>query len=779
MRSSTIVKSPRRSPVLEGITIVFLLFLIVVCSLSAGSNAEAVGAHQLGVTADEQSLMFRVYSSRATRVEVWLYGQPTGAEEAARVLMTKDSATSLWSATVSKSALQDQGITGTVYYGYRAWGPNWTYDALWTKGTEAGFHQDVDEEGNRFNPNKLLLDPYALEVSHDPMTVQQDDGGIYTSGESRRARDSGRWAPKGIVLAGVTPGDLGTKPTRPFKDEIIYEVHLRGFTKQDGSLPDSVRGTYQGAGLKAPYLKSIGVTAVEFLPVHELQNDRNDVAPSTDGDDFWGYSNYNFFAPDRRYAADKSPGGPTREWKQMVKAFHDQGIKVYLDVVYNHTGEGGLWNGDKNTANIISYRGLDNPSYYELTADNIDYYDCTGVNGNFNAATGAVRDLILDSLAYWKDELGVDGFRFDLAPVLGNTFIKDGFGFNKFDPNNVLNRAVGELPARPAAGGAGVDLIAEPWMPNCDGNQQQGNFPSGWAEWNDKFRDTFREHQNKLGIASITPGQLAVRFAGSEDQFKDDGRRPWHSVNFMVAHDGFTLRDLYSYNSKQNSQPWPFGPSDGGTDDNRSWDQGGDQTMQRQAARNGMAFLMLSAGVPMITGGDEMYRTQYGNNNPYNLDSEKIWLDYSNATTFPNFFRYAKKLMAFRRAHSAFRPAEFFTGQDHNGNGLKDITWFNDQGAEADGGYMSNADKHFLAYRLDGSEGDDSVTSVYVAYNGWSGSVTAKLPANLNGKRWYRIADTAAWMESKDNFNDPSHEELMEGATYGLAGRSVLVLIEK
>ena len=267
-------------------------------------------------------------------------------------------------------------------------------------------------------------------------------------------------------------------------------------------------------------------------------------------------------------------------------------------------------------------------------------------------------------------------------------------------------------------------------MPKCNDNQQQGNFPSGWAEWNDKSRDTFRDDQDKLGVAQITPGQLAVRLAGSEDMFKDDGRRPWHSVNFMVAHDGFTLRDLYSYNTKKNDQHWPFGRSDGGEDNNRSWDQGGDQNLQRQAARNGLAFLMLSAGVPMITGGDEMYRTQFGNNNPYNLDSEKIWLDYSDATTFPTFFQYAKRLMAFRLAHPSLRPATFFKGQDQNGNGLKDITWFNDRGEEADAGYMDNPDNHFLAYRIDGAEFNDSVQSVYVAYNGWSDKVAATLPSN-------------------------------------------------
>jgi isoamylase len=418
------------------------------------------------------------------------------------------------------------------------------------------------------------------------------------------------------------------------------------------------------------------------------------------------------------------------------------------------------------------------PLTYELTSGNRFYFDNTGVGGNFNTANTIARNLIIDSLAYWKDALGVDGFRFDLASVLGNRCSDSCFSFDKLDPANVLNRAVKELPVRPAAGGSGVDLIAEPWAIG-DGTYQVGNFPSGWAEWNGVYRDTFRKSQNKLGVEKVTPGNLAARFAGSADLYSDDGRKPWHSVNFMVAHDGFTLRDLYSYNSKNNSQPWPFGPSDGGEDNNNSWDQGGDTTLQRQAARNGLAFLMLSAGVPMITGGDEMYRTQNGNNNAYNLDSEKNWLNYGDATAFPKFFNYSKKLLAFRSAHPALRPAEFFKGTDNNSNGLKDITWLTDGAGEADGNYMDNSDNHFLAYRIDGSEFGDSFQSIYVAYNGWSGDVTATLPTNLAGKRWYRVSDTAARMESHDNFNAPGSEEQMDNTPYKLTGRSLLILLEK
>ena len=427
-------------------TIVFLLFLTLI-SLFGQQDARAVGPRGLGATfAEPSTLSFQVYSSKATRIEVWMYGQAFGADEKIRYPMAKDASTNIWTKSVSLDQLHhDFGITEPIYYGYRAWGPNWTHESSWTKGSEVGFHEDVDDDGNRFNPNKLLLDPYALEVSHDPSTPNHTDGGIYASGKDRRNIDTGAHAPKGIAFKGHA-GNVGAKPTRPFKDEIIYEVNLRGLTKNDLSIPKASRGTYKGAGLKAAYLKSLGITAVEFLPVHEIQNDTNDVHPSTDGDDFWGYSNYSYFAPDRRYAEDQTPGGPTSEWQEMTKAFHDQGIKVYIDVVYNHTGEGGLWNGDTNKANVLSYRGLDNAAYYELSGQNKDYFDCTGVNGNFNTAHPVARDLIIDSLAYWKEELGVDGFRFDLAPVLGNTFVKDGFGFNKFDPKNSLNRAVQELP---------------------------------------------------------------------------------------------------------------------------------------------------------------------------------------------------------------------------------------------------------------------------------------------------------------------------------------------
>lgn len=729
------------------------------------------GRYNTGKTA----VTFQVKSSRATRIEVWIYKTAQGAAQVYKTALTNNGS-GLFSATVNTSTLAAAGLTGTIYYGYRAWGPNWTYSASWTPGSSTGFVADVDVNGNRFNPNKLLFDPYGLELSHDPINPSNSDGAIYNTGATDRNRDTALVAPKSVVIDTAIPS-FGTKPTRAFKDEVVYEVHVRGLTKNDSSVPVAERGTYAGAARKAAYLKSIGVTAIELLPVQETTNDANDVIVSTTDDNYWGYMTLNYFAPDRRYAMDKTAGGPTREFISMVKAFHDQNMKVYIDVVYNHTAEGGVGNASGSQAQLLSFRGLDNASYYELGNDAAFYYDNTGIGANFNTTSTMAVDLIIDSLAWWKDGLGVDGFRFDLASVLGNSCNRGCYNFDKLNTANALNRAVTQLPARPAGGGAGADLIGEPWAIGA-GTYRVGDFPSGWAEWNGIYRDTFRKDQNQLGVENVTPGQLATRFAGSSDLYADDGRKPWHSVNFLVAHDGFTNRDLYAYNSKNNLQPWPYGPSDGGEDSNHSWDQGGNATLQRQAARNALALLAFSSGVPMITGGDEMYRTQYGNNNAYNLDSDKNWLNWSDATTNANFLNFTRRLFNFRLAHPALRPANFFTGAV-GPSGLKDIQWLTDTGAEASGAYMDNVNNHFLAFRIDGAPAGDSAASIYVAYNGWSGVVTATLPAPRPGKAWYRVGDTAPWMESAGNFVEPGSETFLGGSTYDLAGRSILMLIEK
>ncbi|MFZ5635542.1 MAG: glycogen debranching protein [Pseudomonadota bacterium] len=761
------------------------LSALLLTGMPLGNADAAINAYDLGARYDASmsNLRFRVHSSRATRIEVWLYAAPTGASEAARYVMTKNATTQNWEVNIPVSTIKNtHGITGTVYYGYRAWGPNWPYNSGWTKGTGVGFIADVDASGNRFNPNKLLIDPYAREISHDPNTATCTDGTIYASGALHRNKDSGLCASKSIALGTITTA-TGTKPTRALKDDIVYEVHVRGLTMNDTSIPFFQRGTYAGAALKAAHLASVGVTAVEFLPVQETQNDQNDIDPnSASGDNYWGYMTLNYFSPDRRYASDKTPGGPTKEWRAMVKAFHDAGIKVYIDVVYNHTGEGGAWGGTDGLTvyNITSWRGLDNPTYYSLTSDYQYSWDNTGVGGNYNTRNPVAQNLIIDSLAYWRDALGVDGFRFDLASVLGNTCQHGCFNFDKMDANNALNRIVNELPPRPAGGGGGLDLIAEPWA--IGGNSYQvGGFPSGWAEWNGKYRDDLRKKQNQMGIEIVTTGTLATRFAGSSDLYGDDGRKPWHSINFMVAHDGFTLNDLYSYNSKQNNQPWPYGPSDGGEDSNHSWNQGGIVVDQRRAARTGMAFMMLSAGTPMFTGGDEALRTQFGNNNVYNLDSPANWLYWTRSTIEADFETFTRRMIAFRKAHPSLRPLNFYSGVDNNGNVMEQLRWFKPDGQQADAAYFNNTSNHAIAWRIDGSEFGDSTSAIYVAYNGWSGNVNFALPWPGTGKNWYRVTDTATWNEGPNTVALPGSEAFIGGewTNYGLQGRSLLVLIAK
>ena len=752
---------------------------------SLGEDDENAGFNQsqLGATFDQSGshVSFRIFSANATRVELFIYAEAFGAEEVASYVMSEVSGKDIWATKVSIDDLAPFGLTDHLYYGYRAWGPNWDYDPSWTPGSEIGFIADVDSQGNRFNPNKLLLDPYALEISHDPTNVENTDGTVFASGPLYRAIDSAPLASKGVAFRAQSP-DVGVKPTRAFKDDVIYEVNVRGLTKNDPSIPAEYRGTYKGAALKAAALAELGVTVVEFLPVQETLNDTNDADPfSTEGDNYWGYMTLNFFAPDRRYSSDKSPGGPTREFQEMARAFHDQGIKVFIDVVYNHTGEGGAWNGnDSSTYNVISFRGIDNSTYYSLTDDRQFNYDNTGVGGNFNTYNPVAQDLIVDSLMYWRDVLGVDGYRFDLASVLGNTCEHGCFNYDKFDPGTALNRIWRDLSPRPGEGGSGVDLVAEPWA--IGGNSYQvGGFPAGWIEWNGKFRDTLRADQNAMGFEAVTPGDMATRFAGSSDLYGDDGRKPWNSVNFMVAHDGMSLNDLYACNEKHNDQAWPYGPSDGGEDHNRSWDQGGNRAQQKRAARNAMAFMMLSAGTPMFTGGDEFLRTQYCNNNVYNLDSDKNWLDYSLSAEQETFRTYTKRMIEFRKSHPALRPFDFYSDKDENGNILEQLRWFKPDGSVIDNGYFGNTGMHSMAWRIDGSEFGDSASAIYVAYNGWEGDVDYTLPWPGPDKNWFRVTDTCDWAEGPDQVKTAGNEDFIGGefTNYRICGRGVLVLIAK
>ena len=692
-----------------------------------------MGAHW---NPDGSEVVFRIASTRAERIELWTY-DAVDAGERGRVVMEREGTSPVWQARVPATELGR-----VVYYGFRVWGPNWPWDPAWTPGSLAGRIADVDRDGNRMNPNKLVFDPYARELSHDP------SGAALATNEPNRATDSAPIAAKGIVVQDDA-FDVGARPARPLSDDIIYEVHLRGLTMAD---PDAgaCAGTYAGAATRAQYLADLGVTAIELLPVQETGNDQNDRDPtSANGDNYWGYSTLAYFAPDRRYACDRSPGGPTREFAEMVRAFHERGIKVLIDVVYNHTAEG-------SGGSLLSLRGIDNAGYYQLDRAGTGFTNSNGVGADLAGDKPLVQALVLDSLRYWHDVLGVDGFRFDLAPVLGNTCGPSCFDYRP----DFLATIADALPT--------AALIAEPWG-TVAGSYQLGNLPRGWSEWNDKYRDLVRADQNQRGVANVTPGWLADRIHGSTELFRPDGRMPSASINFLVAHDGLTLRDLYACNGSNNEQAWPYGPSGGGTTDNRAWDHGGDAVAQRQAARTGFALLMLSQGVPMIVGGDEHLRTQRCNNNPYNLDSPGTWLSWPEAE--PAFTTFARRMMQFRSAHAALRhPAWIEPAQ---------ITWRDASGAIASGAVMDDASTPVLAWQLDGAALADTARSIYVAYNRGTAQLAIQLPAPPDGLAWYRVADTGAWMEPQANISAPGDEYRMNQRRYDLAARSLALFVAR
>jgi len=676
-----------------------------------------LGARRL----DDGSIEVRVHAPNATRIEVALFGAAIGETERMRVPL--DAESGRFTGRIGADAIADAGLDGTVYYGLRVWGPNWPYDPAWEPGSEVGRLADVDDGGHRMNPNKLVLDPYALEVSHDPIGPDQRDYGVFRTDAANRARDSAPFAPKGVVID-CAPGDRG--PDRPFGDSVIYEVHLRGLTMSDPSVPEAERGTYAGAARKAAYLRSLGVTAIELLPLHETPNDQNELTPDASGDNYWGYSTLSFFAPDRRYAADQRPGGPTRELRAMVEAFHAEGIEVYVDVVYNHTAEGG---GDT----VLSWRGLDNATFYVLGDDPRGYVVSNGVGPDVNTSNEVTADLVMASLRYWHEQLGVDGYRFDLASVVGNGCDRGCYRFDRRFPERIAAELGGE-----------VDLIAEAWGA-VGGTYQVGHFPQGWAEWNDRYRDAVRRDLNRLDRETVPLREMIRRISGSPDLYEDDGRSPAASVNFVVAHDGLTLHDLFRYDGKDNRQPWPYGPSDGGTDNDLAWSHRGDPERQATATRTAMALLAVSAGVPMITGGDESGRTLRANNNPYNLDSDANWLAWPGDEALREFTAH---LFAFRAAHAALRPRRFWqVFGDADGDGVTEIRWFRDDGRFVDDGYLDTEGPHFLAWQLDGDELGDEAASLFFAYNGWSNTVTATLP---DGYAWRRVFDTSTGVFEED-----------------------------
>jgi isoamylase len=766
-----------------------------------------LGAHKTRRTAT-----FGVYSERATRILLEIYSTPMGSSARFDYWMARGP-DNIWRAEL-------ESVPPGTLYGFRCWGPNWEFSEQWKRGnSSAGFRADVDRDGNRFNPNKLLFDPYARELSHDRETPDMKEkyghhAGMYGSGPdlyagmdnrlppvTRREFDSGPWAPESVLVS--DKASFGTKPCVPQKDAVIYETHVRGLTRHPSAsrlssilagipgfeavtdVPEKMRGTYAAAGRMARYLKALGYTAVEFLPVHEFANDLNpEGAPGWDRridepphGNYWGYMTYGFFAADLRYSYEKTAGGPTREFKQMVKDFHDQGLEVYLDVVYNHTGEGGVWDNTGDTAELLCFRGFDNAAYYALSDDRRYYWESTGCGNNLNPSSEPMRKLILDSLRYWSLEMGVDGFRFDLATVLGRT----GAG-HSFEASTALLREIAETAEREQ-----IEVMAEAWDL---GAYNVGEFPRGWAEWNGFYRDTVRRFLKGDGNAPA----FTAAVNGDFHRFHDQGG-PHKSVNFLAAHDGFTLMDLVSYNTKNNDQIWPFGPSDGGTDDNLSWDSGNDRALRRQRLRSFLVVQIFSRGVPLSVGGDEFSRTQNGNNNPYKIDSIGIWQNYdmiatSAPTAIPTggsgayhdnygddrhptgkngLFFFLRFLLGIRKAHPCLRQDRF---ADFSLDAGDDVTyWFKREDGFSD---LSEGDRA-VHWRIDGSAIGD--TDFLLCVNMRHLETEFTLPQTRPGKLWRRIIDTAAWAEFHGNCWTLPEAELM-GRSYRAHPYSVLVLQE-
>ena len=747
-----------------------------------------------------------VWSAHATRVLLEIYTSATGADAAYDYWLAKGS-DSVWRGRVAS-------VPGKALYAFRAFGPNWPYSSAWRRGNSAaGFVADVDAQGNRFNPNKVLFDPYALELSHDKTGAALRAAGetpemfgtgganvspaqVYSgpcTGNTpidRRAVDTGRFAPKAIALEDAT--GTGAAPHLAPQDAIVYEAHVRGLTRHPSSMrlqqilqgvpgfervqgiPDAARGTYLAAGMMAPYLKALGFNTIELMPIQESDNELD--PGDKPGGSFWGYMTYGFFAPDRRYAADQRPGGPTREFKQMVAAFHAAGIEVMLDVVYNHSGEGGTWDSTRAAAELTSLRGLDNASYYALSSDPSAYFDSTGCGNNLDGAQAPVSQLIRDSLAHWTTAMGVDGFRFDEAAELG----RGGPPARAFDPNAPLLTAIAALAAQ-----AQVKIVAEPWDIAA---YEVGQFPPGWGEWNGRYRDAVRRYleSDASGSGNVT---WADAFYGDYDDFFRAGG-PGRTVNFIDAHDGFTLADLVSYDAKANaSLGWPFGPSDGGADGNDSWDFGGDLALRRQAARNFALFLALSRGVPMMVYGDELSRTQDGNNNPYAIDSVATWNNYAmigsdDPQSLPTedasggarpyddnlgkgaypagrngFFSFVRYVLSLRGAHPALRQGDY----------AMPISFSKPDGSP---GFDSHSDLMARVALSGSAVGDQDFLLLSNLY--WADG-TFTVPPAPTGTRWVRLVDTAAWAEPQANVWDPATATAIAGS-YTVHARSMVLL---
>jgi isoamylase len=600
--------------------------------------------YPLGATWLGNGVNFAIFSENATSVDLCLFDNIDAPQENIRIPITEQT-DQVW-----HIFLPD--VRPGQLYGYRVSGP---YDP---------------ERGMRFNSSKLLIDPYAKAIAGQVNWADEMFG--YVVGDShedlsRDFRDDAWGMPKAAVIDHAFDWGDDKRPGTPLHSSIIYEVHVKGFSRLCPDIPAELRGTYAGLGSAAAikYLKELGVTAVELLPVHHYIDDK--ILIDKGLTNYWGYNTIGFFAPQSKYSSSGMMGEQVVEFKNMVRNLHAAGIEVILDVVYNHTAEG------NHLGPTLGFRGVDNPAYYWLSRENPRHYmDFTGTGNTFNLLHPRTLQLVMDSLRYWVNDMHVDGFRFDLA----STLARDDKGVNKL---HAFFEIIHQDPVL-----SQVKLIAEPWDVG-EGGYQVGNFPVLWAEWNGKYRDEVRRFW-KGDEGRI--GEIAYRLTGSPDLYQHSGRRPYASINFITSHDGFTLNDLVSYNDKHNEANGE-GNRDG-DNNNNSWNCGAEgptddpeiNELRARQRRNFLATLFLSQGVPMLLAGDEWARTQNGNNNAYCQDNELSWLSWEHDDEQQKLLEFTKKLIQLRHQHPVFRRPKFFQGRRIRGSDIRDVMWFNPGGNE-------------------------------------------------------------------------------------------------
>ena len=694
----------------------------------------------LGSTWSEESTNFAVHAPRATAVWVCLYDDE-GGEQRHRLT---EQALGIWHGAVP-------GVRPGTRYGYRAAGP-------WDP-----------SQGMRFNPNKLLLDPFARAVSGDVTVDPAIFGYAQDDPERMSETDSAPYVPRGVVIDDRFDWGDDQPHRYRWRDTVIYEMHVKGMTALHDRVPEELRGTY--AGLATPavvdYLKDLGITAVELLPIHQFATEPALVARGLTN--YWGYNSIGFFAPHNAYATAGDRGEQVTEFKQMVKAFHAAGLEVILDVVYNHTAEAGV------EGPTLSFRGLDDRGFYCRVGDGVPgapyqdaYWDVTGCGNTVDASNPFALRLILDSLRYWVTEMHIDGFRFDLMSALTRVHHRVDMGCH-------LLTAIGQDPIL-----RHVKLIAEPWDASMDG-YRVGEFPPPWVEWNDQYRDEIRDfwRNHSRGMRGV-----ATRLAGSSDLYLDDGRSPYASINFVTAHDGFTLRDVVSYEQKHNEANGEDGRD--GSDNNRSWNHGVEGetddpalvAVRRRQAANMMATLCLSNGVPMITAGDERGRTQRGNNNPYSQDNETSWIDWRPDDAWLEVYEITKTALRLRREHPALRQRHWFEGRPTIRGGPKDLAWLHPSGREMTGDDWHDPDLRAIAMFVSGSplrspgpRGEQQVDKSFMIWfnSGWLPQ-RIELPVN----DWVQTGEVVLSTDARL----PAGTHVKAGDRLSIGRRTVVVLRE-